>query len=96
MGDMRIEMGVHRFSSLGLTDKKYIDAHSEQSGDYRNEVNVRGTRVYVTDEGLRLINEYKAQDNLPDGPDMVASKDGFLSSIRDWFWGRKEEGKGRL
>jgi hypothetical protein len=38
-------------------DRGAVDASSEYGGDYTNKITVHGETVYVTDEGLKLLEE---------------------------------------
>lgn len=91
--DMRVAMGVHVYSTPTMSDKKYIDASSTQTGDYKNEVKVGDKKAYVTDAGQAAIEKYSKQDNTPDGPDMAIQEDSW--GITDWFWNVTEEGIGK-
>lgn len=91
--DLRVAMGVHKYSSPTMTDKRYIDASSTQSGDYQNKITVGGKTAYVTEAGQQAIEKYSKQDNLPEGPDMAIQEDAW--GITDWFWSVTEEGIGK-
>lgn len=90
---LRVEIGIHGIEdSNTVSQKKYIDANSTLSGDYKNKIS-DNPPAFVTDEGLKLIEEYKKQDKTQK-PEMTIQQDA--SWLYDWWNNIKEEGIGKL
>jgi hypothetical protein len=90
--DSRIVLAIRASALIGIRTKKYIDASSVRTGDYVNAREFRNRTVYVTDEGLALIEKYTEEDI--DGAPAV-SVERNASAQADWFSGVFEEGIGQ-